>query len=108
LIWVTLLPTLLCISNDGTHFNIERVELPVVFASEAGHVDALGDVDGLRQLVDVFERALDAVKDGAQDTGAQLHGQRLARAQHWVAHSHTRSFLVYLPQTHHQLKFNKL
>lgn len=67
-----------------------------MFPGQAGHVDSLGDVDGLRELVDVLERALDAVEDGAQDTGTKFHGEGLAGTQYGVADCHARGLFVYL------------
>lgn len=71
-----------------SHLNIQRVEFPVNIPGQTGHVNTLGDVDGVRQLVDVLERALDAVKDGAEDTRPQLHGEGLAGTEHGVSHGY--------------------
>lgn len=56
-----------------SYLDIKGIELPVDFSSQAGYVDTLRDVDGLGELVDVLQRALDTVKDGSQDTRPQFH-----------------------------------
>jgi len=74
--------------------NVGWSELPLLSDAEGVGVDALGNVDAVGQLVDVLERSLDAVEDGAENAGSQLHRQRLSGSQDRVADGNARSILV--------------
>ena len=76
--------------------DVGRSELPLLGDAESVGVDALGNVNALRQLVDVLQRPLDAVEDGAHDSGPELNRQRLSGPQDRVADSDTGSVLVHL------------
>ncbi len=63
-------------------------ELPGDGSAQCAHVDALGDVDRLRDGGDILQRPLYAVEDRVHDARAELDRQRLARAQHRVTNRH--------------------
>lgn len=67
---------------------LKWVELPGGMAGQAWHIDTLGDVDGLSELVNVLQWTLDTVKDTPQDTGPQLHGQGLPCTEDGITHGH--------------------
>ena len=66
-----------------------RLEIPLLRAAQRLHVDAARNVDALRQLVDVLQRALDSVKDVVQDTGSELNGQGRPCSEHGVTNANT-------------------
>lgn len=53
---------------------IMRIEFPASGTRECRYIDALRDVDRVRQLVDIFQRTLNTVEDAAEDTGTQFDG----------------------------------
>ena len=65
-------------------------KLPLDVSVQGSDVDPSGDIDALGEVVDVLQRPLDAVEDGAHDAGAQLHREGLPRAQDRVSHGYTR------------------
>ena len=74
--------------------DVGRVELPLLGDAESVGVDALGDVNALRQLVDVLQGPLDAVEDRTHDAGAELDRQGLTGPQDRVADGDAGSVLV--------------
>eukprot|EP00968_Pinguiococcus_pyrenoidosus_P006099 scaffold405_cov243-Pinguiococcus_pyrenoidosus.AAC.15 len=84
-------------ATDGVSLaEVHGRELPVPVGVQTRHIHALGHVHRLGHVRDVRQRALDAVEDGAHDSRAQLHRQRLARAQHGVPHREARCVLIHL------------
>jgi hypothetical protein len=65
-------------------------EGPRALAIEGVSAETLGDVDGLRHVLDGLEGTLNAVEDVVHDAGTELDGQRRARAQDGVTDSQTR------------------
>ena len=70
------------------------IELPGDAPVQGGHVHAPRDEDVPRDGRDRPQRALDAVKDLAQQARPQLHGQGAARAGDGVAHGQAGRVLV--------------
>ena len=60
-------------SNMAANPQFARLKVPLFCDTQAGSVDTLGNVDTLGQLTDVLQWSLDTIKDGAHDTGSQLH-----------------------------------
>lgn len=65
------------------------IKLPLQVSVECSDVHASGDVDALRDVIDVLQRPLDTIKDGAHDSWTQLHGERFPRPQHGIPNRHT-------------------
>ena len=53
-------------------------------------------IDALSELIDVLQRSLDTVKDGAHDARPELDGERLAGPEDRVAHCHAACLLINL------------
>ncbi len=48
---------------------LKRRELPLEVPVKSSYVNPSGDVDALREVIDVFEGTLNTIKDGAHDSG---------------------------------------
>lgn len=68
---------LVVVCAAGSHLEGGGVELPLLGDVQGGHGNTPGDEAVARGDGNGLERALDAVKDVVQDTGAQLDGERL-------------------------------
>ena len=64
---------------------LARRPLPADVARQGHDVDALGDVDGLREIGNVLQRSLNPVENRVHNTRTELDRERLACAQDWVA-----------------------
>lgn len=76
-------------SDVGPRLDVEWGELPAGSTRKSWNVHTLRDVDGLCQLVDVFQRTLDTVEDAAKDTWTQFYGEWLACSENRIAYSYT-------------------
>jgi len=70
------------------------LEDPVLVPGQGGDVDSLGDVDVAGGLEDVLEGTLDTVENGSHNSGAELHGKRLALTEDGVSDGQTGGILV--------------
>lgn len=68
-------------------------EFPFEVSVKSTNVYSSWDIDTLSEVIDVFERTLDTVKDGAHDSGSKLHREGFACPKDRVAHGHA-SFIV--------------
>lgn len=84
--------------TDLSLAEVEGGELPPLAGVERGDVGTAGDVHVLVPPKDILERTLDPIEDGVHDTRTKLQGQRLALAEHGVAHRQAGRVLVHLEQ----------
>jgi hypothetical protein len=82
--------------GDDTHLLGSRLEGPLLGAVKRVDVDTARNVDVLGHGRNDLQRTLNSVENGLKDAGAELHGEGLAGAEHWVADSQTRCLLVHL------------
>lgn len=66
-----------------------RNKLPLEVSVQGSDVYASGDVDALCDVIDVLQRSLDTIKDGAHDSWTQLHREGFTGPQHRIADRHT-------------------
>jgi hypothetical protein len=64
-------------------------EVPLLLTVERGQVDTAGNVNAVGVVGDTLERALDTVVNGLHQTGAELDGQGLSRADDRITDSDT-------------------
>jgi len=74
----------------GADTVVEGLKLPELLLVEGRGVDATGDVDARRHLLDGLQGTLDAVEDVLHDTGAELDREGLASAEDRVTDGQTR------------------
>lgn len=86
---------------------VRRPELPRLVLVERTCVHALGNENASRELGNVLERPLHAVKDAVHQPGPKLHAQRLPRPQHGVAHRQSARLFVHLNRRSVPLYFSK-
>jgi hypothetical protein len=71
-------------------------KFPLGHYAQCVRVNALWDVDTVGHLVDVLERPLDSIKDGAHDSRAEFHREWFACSEDGVADCDAGCVLVHL------------
>lgn len=65
------------------------VEFPFQVSVKSPDVYSPWDIDALSEVIDVLQRTLDAVKDGAHDSRPELHREGFPRPEDRVTDGHT-------------------
>ena len=72
-------------ADEVANFNTRRREVPFFMLIERRQLDSSGDKHGLRLLGDFFERSLNSVENGGQDTRTKLDRELGASSEDGVS-----------------------
>lgn len=73
-------------------------EFPFNVSVEGTDIYSSGNINTLGEVIDVFQRTLDTIKDGAHDAWTELHRKRFSCPEHRITNGHT-SFITLLRKT---------
>lgn len=68
---------------------LTRRKLPFEVSVQSSDVNSSWNVDALSEVIDVFEWALDPIKDGSHDPWTQLHREGFPCSENRVSDRHT-------------------